>query len=80
MNAVELIVRQAADRPNAAALWLPDGGVTTFGDLGRLASGVRSRMQKLGVGPGDTVLLGAARGISPGTPVKVSAPTDVKKP
>jgi hypothetical protein len=25
------------------------------------------------------VLLGAARGISPGTPVKVSAPSDVKK-
>jgi RND family efflux transporter MFP subunit len=32
-----------------------------------------------GVAAGDTVLLGAARGISPGTPVKVSAPTDVKK-
>ena len=32
-----------------------------------------------GLVPGDTVLLGAARGISPGTPVKVSAPTDVKK-
>ena len=32
-----------------------------------------------GVVPGDTVLLGAARGISAGTPVKVSAPTDVKK-
>jgi RND family efflux transporter MFP subunit len=32
-----------------------------------------------GLAPGDTVLLGAARGISPGTPVKVSSPTDVKK-
>jgi RND family efflux transporter MFP subunit len=32
-----------------------------------------------GIANGDTVLLGAARGISPGTPVKVSAPTDVKK-
>ena len=32
-----------------------------------------------GVVPGDTVLLGAARGISAGPPVKVSAPTDVKK-
>ncbi|MDB4917917.1 MAG: hypothetical protein JWM95_5561 [Gemmatimonadetes bacterium] len=32
-----------------------------------------------GVAPGDTVLLGAARGISVGTPVKVSAPTDVKR-
>ena len=32
-----------------------------------------------GVVPGDTVLLGAARGISVGTPVKVSAPTDVRK-
>jgi RND family efflux transporter MFP subunit len=32
-----------------------------------------------GLAPGDTVLLGAARGISPGTPVRVSAPTDVKK-
>ena len=32
-----------------------------------------------GVAAGDTVLLGAARGITPGTPVKVSAPADVKK-
>jgi membrane fusion protein (multidrug efflux system) len=32
-----------------------------------------------GLAPGDTLLLGAARGISPGTPVKVSAPHDVKK-
>jgi len=33
-----------------------------------------------GVVPGDTVLLGAARGISIGTPVKVSAPpTDTRK-
>ncbi|MDB4887696.1 MAG: efflux transporter, family, subunit [Gemmatimonadetes bacterium] len=32
-----------------------------------------------GLIPGDTVLLGAARGISPGTPVKVSAPSDVKR-
>jgi membrane fusion protein (multidrug efflux system) len=32
-----------------------------------------------GVIPGDTVLLGAARGISAGTKVKVSTPGDVKK-
>jgi len=32
-----------------------------------------------GLAPGDTVLLGAARGISPGTPVKVSSPNDVRK-
>jgi RND family efflux transporter MFP subunit len=32
-----------------------------------------------GIAVGDTVLLGAARGITPGTPVKVSAPCDVKK-
>lgn len=32
-----------------------------------------------GVAAGDTVLLGAARGISAGTPVRVSAPNDVKK-
>lgn len=32
-----------------------------------------------GLAPGDTVLLGAARGISVGTPVRVSAPNDVKK-
>lgn len=32
-----------------------------------------------GLTPGDTILLGAARGISPGTPVKVSAPSDVRK-
>ena len=32
-----------------------------------------------GLAAGDTVLLGAARGISPGTPVRVSAPSDVRK-
>ena len=32
-----------------------------------------------GLTPGDTLLLGAARGISPGTPVKVSAPADAKR-
>ncbi len=32
-----------------------------------------------GLTSGDTLLLGAARGISPGTPVKVSAPSDVRK-
>ncbi|MES2180388.1 MAG: efflux RND transporter periplasmic adaptor subunit [Gemmatimonadota bacterium] len=31
-----------------------------------------------GLAQGDTVLLGAARGITPGTPVKVSAPSDSK--
>jgi RND family efflux transporter MFP subunit len=32
-----------------------------------------------GLAPGDTLLLGAARGISPGTPVKVTKVSDVKK-
>ena len=34
---------------------------------------------RAGLQPGDTVLVGAARGISAGTPVRVSAPSDVKK-
>jgi len=32
-----------------------------------------------GLAAGDTVLLGIAQGITPGTPVRVSAPSDVKK-
>jgi RND family efflux transporter MFP subunit len=32
-----------------------------------------------GLAQGDTLLLGAARGISPGTPVRVSRPNDVRK-
>lgn len=32
-----------------------------------------------GLSAGDTILVGAARGISPGTPVTVSAPSDVKR-
>ena len=32
-----------------------------------------------GLTPGDTLLLGAARGISPGTPVKVSSPNDARR-
>jgi membrane fusion protein, multidrug efflux system len=32
-----------------------------------------------GVSPGDTILLGAARGISEKTPVKVTAPADTGK-
>jgi hypothetical protein len=31
-----------------------------------------------GLSAGDTVLVGAARGISPNTPITVSAPTDAK--
>jgi hypothetical protein len=34
---------------------------------------------KSGLMPGDTVLLGAARGISAGTMVKVSSPGDIKR-
>ena len=34
---------------------------------------------KSGVVPGDTILLGTARGLTPGTPVKVSAPSDTKR-
>ena len=34
---------------------------------------------KSGLMPGDTVLLGAARGISTGTMVKVSSPGDIKR-
>ncbi|MCY7379903.1 MAG: efflux RND transporter periplasmic adaptor subunit [Gemmatimonadaceae bacterium] len=33
-----------------------------------------------GIVSGDTLLLGAARGISPGTPVRVASPSDVRKP
>jgi RND family efflux transporter MFP subunit len=32
-----------------------------------------------GLTAGDTVLLGAARGISAGTPIRISAPSDVKR-
>ena len=39
-----------------------------------------ARMIRSGLTPGDTVLLGAARGISIGTPVRVSSPSDSKKP
>jgi membrane fusion protein (multidrug efflux system) len=34
---------------------------------------------KAGVVPGDTILLGTARGLTPGTPVKVSSPSDTKR-
>jgi membrane fusion protein, multidrug efflux system len=33
---------------------------------------------RVGLTPGDTVLLGAARGVSPGTSITVSAVTDTK--
>jgi membrane fusion protein, multidrug efflux system len=32
-----------------------------------------------GIIPGDTILLGTARGLTPGTPVKVNVPTDVRR-
>ena len=34
---------------------------------------------KSGVVAGDTLLLGTARGLTPGTPVKVSSPSDTKR-
>jgi membrane fusion protein, multidrug efflux system len=70
-------VDQAGIRPTVMAL---RGGRATpvVVELG-IRDNVAETVEILhGLSSGDTVLVGAARGISPGTPVVVSAPTDVK--
>jgi membrane fusion protein, multidrug efflux system len=49
-------------------------------ELGIRDEGSETVEIRSGLAAGDTVLLGAARGISAGTPVKISAVTDVAKP
>jgi hypothetical protein len=50
-------------------------------DLGIRDAATETVEVKTGVTPGDTILLGAARGISEKTPVKVSATADTgRKP
>jgi RND family efflux transporter MFP subunit len=45
-------------------------------DLGIRDAATETVEVRSGLQPGDTILLGAARGISEKTPIKVSAPTD----
>ena len=65
-------------RPTVMAL--RQGKVTTVEvDLG-IKDNVAETVEILsGLSAGDTILVGAARGISPGTPVTVNAPSDVKR-
>jgi membrane fusion protein, multidrug efflux system len=60
-----MVVRQGKAAPVAVELGIRDNVAETVE--------IRS-----GIAAGDTILVGAARGLSPGTPVRVSAPTDVK--
>jgi RND family efflux transporter MFP subunit len=48
-------------------------------DLGIRDAATETVEIKRGVAPGDTILLGAARGISEKTPIKVSAPSDTTR-
>jgi acyl-coenzyme A synthetase/AMP-(fatty) acid ligase len=57
MNCVSLFLAQARQNPSKMALWLPEEGVTTFGELKRLASSAQALAISKGIGPGDTVLL-----------------------
>ena len=62
MNCVELFLSQAKENPEQMALWLPDSGTTSYGELEQFAE----RAQKLCLGhalkPGDSVLLVDALG------------------
>jgi RND family efflux transporter MFP subunit len=48
-------------------------------ELGLRDNQIESVEVRSGVIPGDTVLLGTARGLTAGTPVKVSTPSDTKR-
>jgi len=62
LNLVELFLKQAEARPDAAAIIMPKGRVVTYAELAE-RSAVRSRAyQRAGIGPGDVVLI--ARGVS----------------
>lgn len=57
MNCVELFVAQALKNSNQTALWIPGHRPVTFGELLELSKSAQGHLKKLGLGPGDTVLL-----------------------
>ncbi len=57
MNCVELLVKQAQDKPKKLALWLPDGNQVNFKQLLDLSASAQSLLYKYKIVPGESVLL-----------------------
>lgn len=57
MNCVELFFRQARSQPNAVALWHPDTGAMTFGELLELTRRAQGLLRDDGVKQGSSTLL-----------------------
>lgn len=62
MNLVELFLKQAEGRPDAAAIIMPKGRVVTYAELAERSAARSRAYQRSGIGPGDVVLI--ARGVS----------------
>lgn len=63
MSLVESFLTYAEARPDAAALFAPDGRVTTYAALARMSAARADAFRRTGIGAGDRVLV--ARGVSP---------------
>ncbi len=57
MNCVERLVTAVADHPNRCAIWMPDGSQISFGELASRAGSVQAQLRRLGLVPGEPVLI-----------------------
>ncbi|WP_141735263.1 AMP-binding protein [Oligoflexus tunisiensis] len=57
MNAATLIDAQILAKKDQPALWLPDSGACSFGELDQLSQRIHGVLQRKGLKPGDQVLL-----------------------
>lgn len=57
MNCIEIFLKHAEQEPQKPAFWLPDQGVTTFGELKSLAGKAQKILLSHGLVQGDGVLL-----------------------
>lgn len=57
MNCIELFLQHAKENPNQPAIWIPKKGITTYGELERMAGSIQKICRSQGLVPGDGVLL-----------------------
>ena len=56
-NATQLFLERVKENPKAMALWLPEAGATSFGDLAGIGASVQAQVRRMNLKPGDNVLL-----------------------
>lgn len=57
MNCIELFLQHANEDPHKPAIWMPDGSLTTYGELKQYAANMQGLCSKLHLQRGDGVLI-----------------------